>query len=269
MNFFRRNTSRREGRGVTENGAPQYGAPPDFPDDRRRPMSSEQARPGQLPHTVHPLPPNNYIPPTNYATQGAQVVQPGFPGGFVRPPPAAVEFDSNESYAWFVAVDQDDSGQVSVEELHNALLNEGNLKFSLDTVKYLMSMFDMDRSGGISFEEFEPLWKYITEWRRTFKEFDTDDDGRIDARELGRALASHNLYVGQSVLDVLVDKYGIRPPTVHHAAHYGTQINLDRFVCACIVVKRMCDLYERCEVGRTEPMSITRDNFLHEVILLP
>ncbi|KAI9443910.1 hypothetical protein H4582DRAFT_1044364 [Lactarius indigo] len=174
------------------------------------------------------------------------------------------------SYSWFVAIDQDGSGEISPEELRSALMNDGGLKFSLPTVKYLMSIFDLDNSRGIGFQEFESLWKFINQWRQMFESFDVDRDGKIDADELGRALAHYDLRVGLPVLDILVKKYAVAPqPT--RGPHYGPparpQIDLDHFVCACIVVRQMCQLYDQCSGHGAAPIS--RDDFIRAVITLP
>jgi len=99
------------------------------------------------------------------------------------PPPAdpgLPNVDKDECFAWFVSVDQDGNGQLSSEELCSALLNDNRLSFSTTTVKYLMATFvrsiriipdmtchdifsqDLDGNGRISFEDFEPLWNYIS-----------------------------------------------------------------------------------------------------------
>ncbi|KAH9010825.1 hypothetical protein EDB84DRAFT_1541807 [Lactarius hengduanensis] len=183
------------------------------------------------------------------------------PGGFapqVQPP----NVQQSESYSWFVAIDQDGSGEISPEELR--------LKFSLATVKYLMSIFDLDNSRGIGFQEFESLWKFIHQWRQMFVSFDVDHDGKIDADELGRALAHYDFRVGLPVLDILVRKYAIAPPP-SRGPHYGPparpQIDLDHFVCACIVVRQMCQLYDQCSGYGQAPIS--RDDFIRAVITLP
>jgi len=185
---------------------------------------------------------------------------------------APPDVNKDESYAWFLAVDQDGNGQLSPEELRSALLNEGGLSFSASTVKYLMGIFDVDGSGTIGFDEFAPLWRFMTQWRRMFDSFDIDRDGRIDAAELGQALDHYNLHVGQPILNMLVNKYGItaqrnqppgRPPRV--------QMDLDHFVCACVVVRQMCELYDKCTVGGPRPgkSQISRDQFLETVVSLP
>ncbi|KAI9452872.1 hypothetical protein BJY52DRAFT_891179 [Lactarius psammicola] len=176
----------------------------------------------------------------------------------------------DESYAWFVAVDQDGSGEVSPEELRGALMKDNGLKFSLGTVKYLMSIFDLDNSRGIGFREFGPLWKFITQWRQMFESFDVDHDGKIGADELSRALAHYDLRVGLPVLDILVKKYAVALPPAR-GPHYGPparpQLDLDHFVCACIVVRQMCQLYDQCSGYGAAPIS--RDDFIRAVISLP
>jgi hypothetical protein len=45
------------------------------------------------------------------------------------------------------------------------------------------------------------------------------------------------------------------------------QMDLDQFLCACVVVQKMCELYEKCKAGgRSE---VSRDEFLQAIIALP
>ena len=109
-----------------------------------------------------------------------------------------------------------------------------------------------------------------------FDSFDTDHDGRIDAGELGRALGYYgydtlfkypiffsltgallSIQVNRVTLDKLVRK--------HSDARRG--MDLDQFVCACVVVRRMCQLYDSCNAGGGS--SISRDDFLQAIIALP
>lgn len=50
-------------------------------------------------------------------------------------------------------------------------------------------MFDSDRDGAISFNEFSALWDYINQWTQCFRSFDVDGSGNIDKRELSMALS--------------------------------------------------------------------------------
>lgn len=112
-----------------------------------------------------------------------------------------------------------------------------------------------------------------------FESFDTDRDGRIDATELGSALGhyryarfpSHpdfftngalfSIHVPPHILDRVVKKYS------DPRRSRRPEMDLDQFVCACVVVRRMCDLYEKCSAGGRS--NVSRDEFLLAVISLP
>ena len=50
---------------------------------------------------------------------------------------------------WFMAVDADRSGQISATELQRALVNGNMSRFSEETCRMLISMFDNNHSGTI------------------------------------------------------------------------------------------------------------------------
>jgi hypothetical protein len=72
------------------------------------------------------------------------------------------------------------------------------------------------------------------------------------------------MHVGPLVINFLIHKYG-----THHGNNSPPQIELDRFVCACVVVQQMCALYERCGADRANPMEVDRDEFLLTILRLP
>ena len=61
------------------------------------------------------------------------------------------------AWALFQFVDTDRSGTVRLEELLQALTNGGYTSFGARTARYLMRMFDADRSGVLQYQEFEQL----------------------------------------------------------------------------------------------------------------
>lgn len=71
----------------------------------------------------------------------------------------------------------------------------------------LLNIFDVDRSGAIGFNEFQGLWQYITDWQATFKRFDHDRSGTIEARELFNALSSFGYNLSPRLVDLLQKKY--------------------------------------------------------------
>lgn len=61
-------------------------------------------------------------------------------------------------------------------------------------------MFDRDKSGTITFDEFGALWRYVTDWQETFKSFDRDNSGNIDQTELKTGEILHSSASGISLL---------------------------------------------------------------------
>ena len=66
-------------------------------------------------------------------------------GGYPQQPPGQQE----QIRRWFQAVDADRSGQISATELQRALVNGNMSKFSEETCRMLISMFDNNHSGTI------------------------------------------------------------------------------------------------------------------------
>lgn len=50
------------------------------------------------------------------------------------------------------------------------------------------AMFDRENKGGVNFNEFAGVWKYITDWQNIFRTYDRDNSGFIDKNELKQAL---------------------------------------------------------------------------------
>lgn len=49
-------------------------------------------------------------------------------------------------------------------------------------------MFDRENKGGVNFNEFTGVWKYISDWQNVFRTYDRDNSGMIDKFELKQAL---------------------------------------------------------------------------------
>lgn len=63
-------------------------------------------------------------------------------------------------------------------------------------------MFDRENKGGVSFNEFAGVWKYITDWQNIFRNYDRDNSGFIDKNELKQALSGFG--EAQSMLGYLL-----------------------------------------------------------------
>ncbi|KAK4703368.1 ATP-dependent DNA helicase PIF1, partial [Phenoliferia sp. Uapishka_3] len=174
-------------------GQQQYGAPP----------------PGQY----GAPPPGQYPPPGQQGGYGQQNQ------GYGAPPQQRGQEGPDQLRMWFNSVDLDRSGAISQIELKQALVNGDWTPFSDETIKMLLAMFDVDRSGTIGFNEFSGLWQYIKEWQGIFRNFDRDRSGSIDANELGAALQSFGYPLPPQIVQTLEKKY---IPNRSHTLPVGT-----------------------------------------------
>ncbi|KAJ8093179.1 hypothetical protein PM082_020664 [Marasmius tenuissimus] len=178
-------------------------------------------------------------------------------------PPPGVD---PQLWQYFNTVDTDRSGSISVHELQQALVNGNWTKFDLDTVKMLMSIFDVDRSGTISFNEFAGLWKYISDWQNVFRHFDRDRSGSIEGPELAEALRSFGYNLSPNLLQMVEQKYASAPDTAYGPA---PGITFDRFVRACVVVKTLTESFQRADTHRNGWVQLNYEQFMSMVLSAP
>ncbi|KAJ1024082.1 hypothetical protein NDA16_002921 [Ustilago loliicola] len=191
------------------------------------------------------------------------------------PPPGA----DPQLWQWFIAVDRDRSGQINPQELSQALVNGDWTPFDLDTVKMLMSVFDVDRSGHISFNEFAGLWKYIQDWQGVFRHFDQDRSGSIDQNELANVLQSFGYRLSPKLLHIVSQKYIVSDTAAGGAAggmgatgpgaRGPPGITFDRFVRACVVIKTLTESFQRHDTQRSGWVQINYDTFMEMCLSAP
>ncbi|THU83479.1 EF-hand [Dendrothele bispora CBS 962.96] len=214
--------------------------------------------------------PGGAPPPSGYGY--GQLPPPGAPGGFAagRPmgaPPGA----DPQLWNWFAAVDTDNSGHITAQELERALMNGDWSPFDIDTVKMLMSIFDTDRSGTIGFNEFAGLWKYIKDWQNVFRHFDRDRSGSIDGGELREALSQFGFQLSPQLLDLVQRKYDppVKGTTTGGRYQAAPAISFDRFVRACVAIKQLSEAFQKLDSDRDGWIQINYDQFMHTVLTLP
>ncbi|KAK0228129.1 EF-hand [Armillaria fumosa] len=180
--------------------------------------------------------------------------------------PAAPPGADPQLWQYFAAVDTDRSGSITVTELQAALVNGNWTRFDLDTVKMLMGIFDVDRNGTISFNEFAGLWKYISDWQNVFRHFDTDRSGSIEGHELSEALRNFGYSLSPNLLSLVERKYASEPAT-----GYGPPpgISFDRFVRACVVVKTLTEAFQRVDTDRDGWVQMSYEQFMSIVLSAP
>uniref|UniRef100_A0A9J7YED2 Programmed cell death 6 n=1 Tax=Cyprinus carpio carpio TaxID=630221 RepID=A0A9J7YED2_CYPCA len=153
-------------------------------------------------------------------------------------PPHYNSAPPDQAFLWniFQRVDKDRSGAISDTELQQALSN---------------AMFDRENKGGVTFNEFAGVWKYITDWQNIFRTYDRDNSGLIDKNELKQALTGFGYRLSDQFYNTLIEKFDRQK---------RSQVAFDDFIQCCIVLQVMicvicniCNLFEGIfhpEIGR-------------------
>ncbi|KKK12109.1 hypothetical protein P175DRAFT_0504820 [Aspergillus ochraceoroseus IBT 24754] len=229
-----------------------------------------QQRPGGL---LHPSP-----PPQNYGF-GPPPSQPvrnrpppsARPPATPHPPPLAVPNDDPQQlFPLFKAANSSHSGALTEHELGSALVNGDFTSFHPKTVKMMISMFDRNRSGSISFDEFVSLWRYLAAWRELFEKFDEDRSGRISLQEFEKALVAFGYRLSPPFVTVLFTTFESkgRRANGHGVGAPPMGMSFDLFVQACISLRRMTDVFKRYDDDRDGYITVSFEEFLTEILQL-
>uniref|UniRef100_A0A3P9JSK4 Programmed cell death protein 6 n=1 Tax=Oryzias latipes TaxID=8090 RepID=A0A3P9JSK4_ORYLA len=169
--------------------------------------------------------------------------------------PPNINAPPDQSFLWniFQRVDKDRSGVISDSELQQALSNGTPLSVTNIT---LMSMFDRENKGGVNFNEFAGVWKYITDWQNIFRTYDRDNSGFIDKNELKQALTGFGYRLSDQFYGTLIDKFD---------RQRKGQVAFDDFIQCCIVLQRLTDVFRRYDTDQDGWIQVSYEQYLSMV----
>ncbi|CAG2161751.1 unnamed protein product [Oppiella nova] len=156
---------------------------------------------------------------------------------------------------YFAAVDKDRSGLINGAELQSALSNGTFNAFNLDTVHLMISMFDTNKKGTISLEEFGRLWRYITDWLNCFRSFDADNSGSIDAKELATALQSFGYRFSPEFYTSL-------------STRFEGRIHFDDFLKICIHLQSLTQEFRKYDTDLDGVITVSYEQFISLVFAI-
>ena len=111
----------------------------------------------------------------------------------------------------------------------------------------MIRMFDTDRSGTISFDEFCGLWGFLAAWRGLFDRFDLDKSGSINYTEFSDALIAFGYRLSPQFVELLFNTFS---KNVGGVGGRERGLSFDLFVQACISLKRMTDVFKKYDTDR-------------------
>jgi len=181
----------------------------------------------------------------------------GYPGGYgapTGPPPGA----DPTLWNWFITVDRDRSGQITADELQQALLNGNWTQFNSETCRLMIGIFDRDQSGTINFQEFQQLWQYINQWKGAFDRYDQDRSGAIEGHELHRAFAEMGFNVSANFVSLVVTRFDRQA---------RQSLRLDSFIQSCVMLRALTDAFRVRDTNLNGNITINYEDFMCMVLL--
>ncbi|KAJ6657807.1 hypothetical protein lerEdw1_001857 [Lerista edwardsae] len=162
------------------------------------------------------------------------------------------------SFLWgvFQRVDKDRSGIISDSELQQALSNGTWTPFNPATVRSILSMFDRENKGGVNFNEFTGVWKYISDWQNVFRTYDRDNSGMIDKHELKQALTGFGYRLSDQFYDLLIQKFD---------RQRRGQVAFDDFIQCCVVLQKWTDVFRRYDTDQDGWIQVSYEQYLSMV----
>ncbi|KAG7562286.1 hypothetical protein FFLO_02274 [Filobasidium floriforme] len=167
-----------------------------------------------------------------------------------------------ELWEMFSSMDLRRTGQLGNKEVMELLSRDSRWRITPreDCVKMTTGIFDSDRSGFISFSEFEGLWAYIKDWHKIFLRFDRDNSGTIDRSELDQALQSFGYPLPRDLVRKLEKRFAAPPKDSGGSVPRG--ITFDRFLMACVTVKHFTEAFRRRDARNEGKLTIDYNTFV-------
>ncbi|CAB1349699.1 unnamed protein product [Coregonus sp. 'balchen'] len=109
----------------------------------------------------------------------------------------------------------------------------------------------MENKGGVNFNEFAGVWKYITDWQNIFRTYDRDNSGFIDKNELKQALTGFDQFY-----NTLIEKFD---------RQRKGQVAFDDFIQCCIVLQRLTDVFRRYDTDQDGWIQVSYEQYLSMV----
>ncbi|KAF9524726.1 hypothetical protein CPB83DRAFT_860788 [Crepidotus variabilis] len=160
---------------------------------------------------------------------------------------------------WFDKADRDYDESISIDELHKVLTNE-KTAFDMNTVKFLIRLYDTDNNGSIERKEFYKLFDHIEDAQTRFIRYDLNNSGFIDEKELGLALAEIGFNPSSGALKSIQRRYG------YNAAD---GVSLDHFLRIYTVASHLNSRFSGRVLNRPNWIEISRDDFMDLALNLP
>ncbi|KNA18148.1 hypothetical protein SOVF_073490 [Spinacia oleracea] len=153
---------------------------------------------------------------------------------------------------WFDRVDSSRTGNITAPLLKNAL-SVGNLDLPLSVVQQMIRMYDFDKNGTMSFEEFVALNQFLLKVQQAFSDLERDrgfllhDQVNEALMKLGFSLDSPAFYTACESFDQ--KKNG--------------KFRLDAFISLCVFLQSARNLFNSFDTNKQGRVTLDVNQFIY------
>ncbi|XP_030522830.1 sorcin-like [Rhodamnia argentea] len=153
---------------------------------------------------------------------------------------------------WFERVDSDRTGSITAVQLKRALA-VGNLELSISVVEQMIRMYDFDRNGTMSFEEFVALNKFLLKVQHAFSDL-----------ERGRGyLVPDDVYEGLVKIGFSLDSPSFYSVCESFDQKKNGRFRLDDFMSLCIFVQSTRNLFSSFDTAKQGRVTLDFNQFVY------
>ncbi|KAL3624339.1 hypothetical protein CASFOL_033155 [Castilleja foliolosa] len=152
---------------------------------------------------------------------------------------------------WFDRVDSHKTGNITATQLKSALA-AGNLNFTISVVQQMVRMYDFDKNGTMSFEEFVELNKFLLKVQQAFS-----------GLERGRGfLVPDEAYEALVKIGFSLDSPAFYTVCESFDESRSGKLRLDEFISLCIFVQSSRNLFNSFDTNKAGRVTLDFNQFL-------
>ncbi|XP_031123802.1 sorcin-like [Ipomoea triloba] len=153
---------------------------------------------------------------------------------------------------WFDRVDSDKTGSITAIQL-KSVFAIGNLEFPISVVEQMIRMYDFDRNGTMSFDEFAELNKFLQKIQNVFSEL-----------ERGRGfLMPDDVYEALTRIGFSLDSPAFYTVCESFDKAKNGKFKLDDFISLCIFVQSARNLFNSFDTSKQGRISLDFNQFCY------
>ncbi|KAL5562359.1 hypothetical protein UlMin_032106 [Ulmus minor] len=153
---------------------------------------------------------------------------------------------------WFEVVDSNKTGNITASQLKRAF-SVGNLEFPLTIVQQMIRMYDFDRNGTMSFEEFVALNKFLLKVQQAFSDLERNR-GYLVTDDVYEALVKIGFSLDSPAFYTVCESFDQKK---------NGSFRLDDFISLCIFLQSSRNMFDSFDTAKQGRVSLDLNQFVY------